>query len=296
MNRLLLTALVLLISSHILSNNMDTLNCELEIEKVQNNLNKTNQSLRDSYKTICNLQDVVESQKYAIDSLKLLIKRNSISIDSAKSEYNKCTMKNANSTKALEELIGRSILYGSIISFFIILFICVCVFYFYRKFLRVGINEHTVNNEIDKLINNYAILEKEILYSNDKLIDEIEKQLAFIKVNEESKEIDHSLAIAVANELTRIQQNLNHMDAGVKGVSQLKNRAKALLTTLNSKQYEIPDLLGTTYNEGSSIIATLELNEDLDAGVKRIKRIIKPQVSYKGKLIQAAEVVVEYND
>lgn len=86
------------------------------------------------------------------------------------------------------------------------------------------------------------------------------------------------------------------MDPTVKGVSQLKNRAKAIWTTLNSKQYEIPDLIGKVYHEGDNIIATMELNEDLEEGTNRIKRVIKPQVSYNGKLIQTAEIVVEYNE
>lgn len=68
------------------------------------------------------------------------------------------------------------------------------------------------------------------------------------------------------------------------------------MTTLNSKQYDIPDLLGKVYNEGDNIIATMELNEDMKEGTNRIKRVIRPQVSYKGKLIQAAEVFVEFNE
>ncbi len=110
------------------------------------------------------------------------------------------------------------------------------------------------------------------------------------------KKMDHSLAIAVANELVRIQQNLNHMDPTVKGVSQLKNRTNAILSTLNSKQYDIPNLLGREYHEGDTIIATMEYNEAIEVGRNRIKRVIKPQISYAGKLIQAAEVVVEYNE
>ena len=86
------------------------------------------------------------------------------------------------------------------------------------------------------------------------------------------------------------------MDEKVKGVSQLKNRAKAILTTLNSKQYDIPDLLGREYHEGDNVIATMELNDNMEIGKNRIKRVIKPQVSYNGRLIQAAEVVVEYNE
>ena len=107
---------------------------------------------------------------------------------------------------------------------------------------------------------------------------------------------DHSLAISFANELVRMQQNLDYMDSAVKGVTQLKNRVKAMLTTLCSKQYEIPDLLGQPFHDGDNIIASMEVNEDLPKGANRIKRVIKPQVLYQGKMIQAAEVVVEFNE
>jgi hypothetical protein len=86
------------------------------------------------------------------------------------------------------------------------------------------------------------------------------------------------------------------MDDSVKGVSQLRNRLKSIFATLNSHQYDVPDLVGRTYHEGDNMIGTLELNTDLPAGTNRIKRVIKPQVSYQGKLIQAAEVVIEYNE
>lgn len=107
---------------------------------------------------------------------------------------------------------------------------------------------------------------------------------------------DHSILLAIINDIVRMQQNLEYMDDSIKGVSQLKNRVKSIFSTLSSNQYEIPDLIGRSYHEGDNMIATFELNEELETGTNRIKRVIKPQVSFYGKLIQAAEVVIEYND
>lgn len=107
---------------------------------------------------------------------------------------------------------------------------------------------------------------------------------------------DHSILLAIINDIVRMQQNLDYMDDSVKGVSQLKNRVKSILSTFNSNQYEIPDLIGRSYHEGDNMIATLELNEEMKPGTNRIKRVIKPQVSFHGKLIQAAEVIIEYNE
>jgi hypothetical protein len=107
---------------------------------------------------------------------------------------------------------------------------------------------------------------------------------------------NNSMILDIINDLVRMRQNLDFMDDSVKGVSQLKNRIKSIYTTLNSNQYDIPDLVGHSYHEGDNMIGTLELNPELPPATNRIKRVIKPQVSYQGKLIQAAEVIIEYNE
>ena len=104
------------------------------------------------------------------------------------------------------------------------------------------------------------------------------------------------MILDIINDLVRMRQNLDFMDDSVKGVSQLKNRIKSIYATLNSNQYDIPDLVGHSYHEGDNMIGTLELNPELPTGTNRVKRVIKPQVSYQGKLIQAAEVIIEYNE
>lgn len=93
-----------------------------------------------------------------------------------------------------------------------------------------------------------------------------------------------------------MNQVLENMDNSVKGVSSLRNRLKAIFMSLASNQYEIPDLLGKSYHAGDNMIGTMELNEKIEPGTNRIKRVIKPHVSYQGKMIQAAEVVIEYNE
>lgn len=107
---------------------------------------------------------------------------------------------------------------------------------------------------------------------------------------------NHGLTLSIINDLVRMQQNIDNMDENVKGVSQLRNRIKSIFTTLQSHQYEIPNLIDRVYHEGDNMLGSFELNETMPAGTNRIKRVIKPQVSYQGKLIQVAEVLVEYNE
>ncbi len=111
-----------------------------------------------------------------------------------------------------------------------------------------------------------------------------------------SPSVSHSMALALINDIVRMQQNLDYMDISVKGVSQLRNRVKSMRLTLHRNGYEVAELLGRSWHEGDNIIGTMELNEELEPGTNRIKRIIRPQVSFQGKMIQAAEVVIEYNE
>lgn len=115
-------------------------------------------------------------------------------------------------------------------------------------------------------------------------------------IGSRSSDTDHSIVLSIINDLVRMQQNIDYMDENVKGVSQLRNRIKSIFTTLQSHQYEIPNLIGRVYHEGDNMLGSFELNETMPAGSNRIKRVIKPQVSYQGKLIQVAEVVIEYNE
>lgn len=113
-----------------------------------------------------------------------------------------------------------------------------------------------------------------------------------LQANEEA----HTIVLSIINDLVRMQQNIDCMDEKAKGVPQLRNRIKSIFTTLQSHQYEVADLRGRSYHEGDNLLATFELNETIPVGTNRIKRVIKPQVSYQGKLIQVAEVVVEFHE
>lgn len=255
------------------------------------------------HQKIAELTNRLERQNLQIDSLRNLANQNSKTIEEAtKSLGNDIDITKqslSDNVSLMNSSINSKALYAGIVG--LIAIIIAIVFFFYHK-KQSSKNSEAIMGFEDRMkaINDeQKDLEKGIADASSKMMDVIEKQLSIsqsLPAKETSNEPDHSLAIAIANEIARIQQNLNHMDESVKGVSQLKNRAKAILTTLNSKLYEIPDLLGKAYHEGDNMIATMELNEDLDEGTSRIKRVLKPQVSYSGKVIQQAEVVVEYNE
>ncbi len=268
-----------------------------QYEQLSEEINSLKKKSKAQDNKIRMMNEIISAQQTHIDSLELQIKNNEKQLGSSIDSINVAKQGMNIATMRLTSVVNTKFMLAIALALIaIILALLACIIH--RKRARKNTKlVGSFSNNIDQLKNMQKSLESKLIDSDSKTIELLEKNIEIAnKATSQPKEQDHSLAIAVANELTRIQQNLNYMDNSVKGVSQLKNRAKALLTTLNSKQYDIPEMLGSEYHEGDNIVATMEYNEDMQPGTNRIKRVIKPQVSYMGKLIQAAEVVVEFND
>jgi hypothetical protein len=161
---------------------------------------------------------------------------------------------------------------------------------------RIASNQTDVETQIR---NTKKSLEEESLKLDAQLLDIINSQLK-IKETEppktENGEKDHSLVLKVADEVTRILMNLDVMDKEIKGYKQLKKYSESILDNLKAYGYEIPQLMGVNYNSGMNMVATLEFDESIELGKQIIKRIVKPQVNFEGKMIQAAKVTVAFNE
>jgi hypothetical protein len=138
------------------------------------------------------------------------------------------------------------------------------------------------------------IFEKQI-EDGQQLADWLSKQ-SIIVTTDAKNEIDHSFAKRVADEIVRFTTNLSRMDESIKGFKQLSASVRKLEQSLNANHYELEDLLNKPYNSGMNIEATIIIDENLKAGESFITRIIKPQINFKGKLIQAAQVEVSQGE
>lgn len=107
---------------------------------------------------------------------------------------------------------------------------------------------------------------------------------------------DHSFAKRVADEIVRITTNLSRMDESIKGYKQLNASVRKLTQSLNANDYEIEELLGKSWDSGMNLQANFVIDEKLKESESIISRIIKPQINYKGKLIQAAQVEVSQGE
>lgn len=145
---------------------------------------------------------------------------------------------------------------------------------------------------------NKSFLE-EMICIDSKLIDVIHRQI-YLQENRTEKveynsEVDHTLALNVANEIVRIEMNLSRMDSSIKGYKQLTKSIHRIREDYLLKGYEISELLGQKYNLGMKVIADFITDDTLPEGSQIITGMKKAQVLYNGVMIQAAEITVSQN-
>ena len=89
---------------------------------------------------------------------------------------------------------------------------------------------------------------------------------------------------------------MSNMSDDIVGLKALKKALDRLEEKLNDLEYEIINLVGQPYNEGLTVQARFVASSDLQAGERIIAKMHKPQVNYKGMLIQSAEVEVNFGE
>jgi hypothetical protein len=243
------------------------------------------------------LSKEVQKLEIANDSLSSLTGINRINIASiAKDLGTKIQTTETNAKESISKLdkdVEKNRLYWIIVTL-VTLLLGGIVYWLLGK--RIASNQTDVETQIR---NTKKSLEEESLKLDAQLLDIINSQLK-IKETEPGKsengEKDHSLVLKVADEVTRILMNLEVMDKEIKGYKQLKKYSESILDNLKAYGYEIPQLIGMNYNSGMNMDAKLELDESVEIGKQIIKRIIKPQVNFGGKMIQAAKVTVAFNE
>ena len=164
---------------------------------------------------------------------------------------------------------------------------------------RIATSQTDVESQIR---NTKKSLEEESLKLDGKLVEVLDTQL---KLKQEEKqivsvnsntEIDHSLALKVADEIVRMQKNISKMDEETKGLKPLVKGIERIQANFASNGYEMVNLLNKDYDERMNIdVINFITDENLTEGRKIITSVIKPQVNYNGVLIQRAQVDVSQN-
>ena len=108
---------------------------------------------------------------------------------------------------------------------------------------------------------------------------------------------DHTLALKVADEIVLMERNMSFMDPAIKGYKQLKRSLATLKDKLNAQGYEMHELLGKKFDAGMKLTVVSSFPTDtLPHGEEIISKIIKPQVNFRGKMIQSAQIEVSIGE
>lgn len=271
-----------------------------EINALTKKLNSQNYSLGKQSQTISSLEKENKSLKASIDSLTQLIQTNSKNIVTNSEELGtkiQDTEKKADSQIAeLDSNVEKNRLYW-IIATLGTLLLGGLIYWLLGK--RITSSKTDVETQIR---NTKASLEEESVKLDNKLVEVLETQLKLQQETSKSQPVasndkaDHSLALKVADEIIRIQKNLSRMDEKTKGLKQLNSSVKRIQDNFASNGYELVDMLGKEYKEGMKVTANFVPSEDLETGKQIITRIIKPQVNFKGAMIQAAQIEVSVGE
>lgn len=171
-----------------------------------------------------------------------------------------------------------------------------CTYYILRKKISRGVSTiDKIRSAQEGLESAQKSLQEESVELDSKLVELLDKKIETTPTPSSSEQVDHTLALKVADEIVRIETNLSRMDTSVKGYKQLAKAVERIRTNFLANGYEIVEMLGKPYNEGMKVVANFVSDETLAEGEQKITGIIKPQINYKGKMIQSAQITVSQN-
>lgn len=278
-----------------------------ELQKQQQEIVSLNQKLNNQQVIIgqqktelTKLSAKTENQEKQIDSLKTATSQNAQNIQTIANDLGTKIQQTESSAKdsisRLDKDVSTNRLYW-IIATLATLLLGGILYWLLGK--RIATSKTDVETQIK---NTKKSLEEESIKLDSKLIEVLDTQL---KLKQEEKqtvsaspntEIDHTLALKVADEIVRMQKNISKMDEETKGLKPLVKGIERIQANFASNGYEMVNLLNKDYDERMNIdVINFITDENLTEGRKIITSVIKPQVNYSGVLIQRAQVDVSQN-
>ncbi len=259
-----------------------------------NSLQSENSNLKSEIGT---LNSKLSNAYKSIDSLKTKTQDNSNAITQTANQLGiqikETGDKNEGKISEVSKSLSKNSLYG-IIGVLSAILLSVLLYWLLSK------KQKTDKTEVEtQLSNAKKSIEEEQVLINTKLAELYTGQMELLKQERKANptgEIDHSLALKVADEIVKMQMNLVHMDSKVRGHKQLTTAVTNVFDNFKANGYEIADLLNKPYNDGMNMDASKEPDPALNEGEQIIRRIIKPEIYYNNKMIQKAQVIVAYGE
>ena len=261
-----------------------------EIKKLQNSLNKLissiNIKLKSSTDRVNNIDNTIVQIESYTDSISNVMVSIDESVNKTAQDLEKEHLANEENKKQIDSVnqsFSKKQKFSLLVVGLSILLIIIIYYVLNKKWSKR-------TEELNKKQN--EIFEKQI-QDSQQLTEWLSKESTTVLAQSDP---DHSFAKRVADEIVRITTNLSRMDESIKGYKQLNASVRKLTQSLNANDYEIEELLSKPWDSGMNLQANFVIDEKLKESESIITRIIKPQINYKGKLIQAAQVEVSQGE
>ncbi len=289
MNRLLLLLLFFAITN-VNGQTIEEVQKELNDLKSQvNTLSIQNATLK---KQVLNYQGIID---FKLDTISAQLDANAKNIHTTANALGikiEETDKSSNvKISSLSNSISQTSLYF-ILAFIGVALIIGAVYWFLGR--KINLGKQDVEDQIKRT---KKTVEEETIKLDTKLTELLDSQLKVLQVETTAKpsndEIDHSLALKVADEIMRINKNLSAMDSDIKGIKQLSAAVKRIQDNFLANGYEVLELLNKPYDKRMKLIVSNTISDEtLKPGQEIITKVIKPQVNYKGVMVQSAQVEI----
>ena len=292
-----LILIVITASLNSVANNIDTLdvcfkNIQIANEKIQT-LQERNTSLE---KELVSTNEIISHQSATIDSLNAELSKTNQNISALADSLDINITSTRNQIVTNSETINQTIAKKSQTDFWIFIAIGVVLIFLALIF---GILIARRKNEVESLSAKADKINEEIVNRMSTEMNEmqsISKQIsALSNVSGGNTDSEQALIKTLADRITFMEMTLYKMDSSVRGHKQLSKSIKQMKDNLLANGYELVDMLGKDYHDGMKVTANFVEDEDLPQGKQVITGIIKPQINYKGKMIQAAQITVSQN-
>ena len=261
-----------------------------KINNLQNSLNKLisslNSKLKNSTDRVNNIDNTIVQIESYTDSISNVMVSFDENINKTAQDLEKEHLANQENKKQIDSVnqsFSKKQKFGLLVVFLSILLIIIIYYTLNKKWSKRTEELNMKQNEI---------FEKQI-QDSQQLTEWLSKESTTVLAQSDP---DHSFAKKVADEIVRITTNLSRMDDSIKGFKQLNASVRKLTQSLNANDYEIEELLDKAWDPGMNLQANIILDENLKPEESIITRIIKPQINYKGKLIQVAQVEVSQGE
>lgn len=262
-------------------------------ETTVHTLQRENETLKGDVKA---LNQTIESQNVEIDSLKSEIANTAQCIDALADSLNVNITNTRSEIQTSSETLSNSIAKKSQTGLWIFialaLALVIVAFILGKLIAKRGNEVASLSAKADKL--NEEIVNR--MASEMSEMQNISKQISTLSnAPGASPESEQKLITTLADRITFMEMTLYKMDSSVRGHKQLSKSIKQMKDNLLANGYELVDMLGKDYHDGMKVTANFVEDEDLPQGKQVITGIIKPQINYKGKMIQSAQITVSQN-